>query len=123
MGYGARRGGVSFSVNLTFRGLAVKGWLDDYTPATREQPAEGGGCMEFDWEVADIGELAEALGLPTPGLTDMVVSFYHLLGKLPTTLQMRIEEDWHDAISEAAEEHFWGTMGGPSGYKDYCYDG
>ena len=114
---------MSYSVQLSFRGLSITANLDDYVPATREQPEEGGGCMEFEWEVEDIDEVLEHLAIPEGAIRDRCSGFYNRFSRLPVTLHDRIEDGWNDAISEAATEHFWGTVGGPSGYQDYNYDG
>lgn len=121
---------MSYSVDLTFRGLAIDAEIEDYDPGVRTfsngdpgYPPSGGCCYDFDWEVDDIDELLCELEIESEGVENMVRAFYRICGKLPDTLIKRIERDWEEDIMEAATEYFWQDVGGPGGYEDYCYDG
>jgi len=114
---------MSYSIDLTYRGLAIEATIDEYDRGSYWQPPEGGTCDDFTWEVDDIDELLGELELESEGLERMVRAFYRMFERLPATLKARIDRDWEDDIYQRATDYFWEDVGGPSGYRDYCYDG
>ena len=121
---------MSYSIDLTYRGLAIDAEIEDYDPGVHTfsngdpgYPPSGGCCESFTWVVDDIDEVLCELEIESEGVENMVRAFYRMFNRLPSTLVEKIDRDWEEGIMDAATEHFWEKCGGPGGYEDYCYDG
>jgi hypothetical protein len=99
---------VSYEVQFSFKGLRVEAVISDYWSGDREQPPEGGTCESFSWSVEDVWELILELQLP-----EMVAAFFGLFGRLPKTVEAKIEREFN--LAGEVEEYFWHELGGPSG--------
>lgn len=100
---------MTYTINFTYRGLAIEAKMDEYTPAVLTlsngdpgYPAEGGGCESYTWEVDDLDEVLLWLELPTDILYRLAKAVFLKIGKLPIDLVRKIDREW-DIEFEAIE--------------------
>ncbi len=102
---------MSYSIEFEFRGLAVTAEIEEYDRGTYMQPPEGGEAESINWDVDDIDEVLEEMGIESESVEQIVRACFKYTGKLPLALERRINREWD--IEEAAAEYF----------RDYDYDG
>lgn len=107
---------MTYTINFTYRGLAIEAKMEEYTPAVLTlsngdpgYPAEGGGCESYTWEVDDLDEVLLWLELSAEGMDIIVRGFYKTFGRLSSELRKKIDREWGMDIEfeaiEASMDH------------------
>tara|TARA_R110000796_G_scaffold220804_1_gene336873 strand:+ start:45 stop:320 length:276 start_codon:yes stop_codon:yes gene_type:complete len=84
-----------------FRGLEVDAEMSPVDPGDWLNPPTGGDCEDYTWEVDDINEVLEHLGLD-----GRARDCYEKTGELPAKVVERINQEWDDDIAELAAEKY-----------------